>query len=159
MDKVHLQITRIITFIFDLQVVSSQTDLTDQKDWQELCAADDAPGAVAVTTDECQVRLQHFSLYTCLQELPAGAAGKKWLQVRFLNNPTSDTIFYYVDFSLPFYSYIFFIFSYIIMAPLFTLFLLFLCCIIFLFCFLCCIIFLFFFLCLKLQGPVGRRVK
>jgi hypothetical protein len=65
-------------------VWSSQTDLVDQKDWQELCAADDASGAVAITTDECQVRLQHFSLYTCLQEPPAGAAGKKWLQVRFM---------------------------------------------------------------------------
>ena len=66
-----------------IKVLSSQTELIEQKKWQVMCSADDSAGAVAMTTDECQVRLQHFSLFTCVQTPLPGSTGKKWLQVRW----------------------------------------------------------------------------
>lgn len=63
------------------QVVSSETELTEEKNWQVMCSAEDSSGKVSLTTDECQIHLQHFSLFACLQTPPEGSSGKKWLQV------------------------------------------------------------------------------
>ncbi|PVD32428.1 hypothetical protein C0Q70_07862 [Pomacea canaliculata] len=78
-----------------IQVVSSETELTEEKNWQVMCSAEDSSGKVSLTTDECQIHLQHFSLFACLQTPPEGSSGKKWLQIAAFCAPLHRSVHHY----------------------------------------------------------------
>ncbi|KAK7479067.1 hypothetical protein BaRGS_00029659 [Batillaria attramentaria] len=78
-----------------IQVLSSQTELIDQKDWDVMCSDEGGSGTFCATTDECQIRLKHFSLFTSVQTPPEGTTGKKWLQVAAFCAPLQHEVHHY----------------------------------------------------------------
>ncbi|XP_033727408.1 UNC5C-like protein [Pecten maximus] len=64
-----------------IQVMKSETDLFSAKKWEVMCKPNDANGSCVLTTSTCQLNINTFTLYTCLQCPPAGELGRKWLQI------------------------------------------------------------------------------
>lgn len=68
-----------------IKVLKSETELTDQKDWIVTRPANresnDDVDFVNLTPDECQLQIETFTLYTCVQTPVSNRTGKKWLQV------------------------------------------------------------------------------
>ncbi|OWF34958.1 UNC5C-like protein [Mizuhopecten yessoensis] len=64
-----------------IQVMKSETDLFEQKNWQVMCKPNDKKSACVLTSSTCKLNIDTFTLYTCLQCPPDGQQGKKWLQV------------------------------------------------------------------------------
>ncbi|XP_060069834.1 UNC5C-like protein [Ylistrum balloti] len=64
-----------------IQVMKSETDLFSQKKWEVMCTPNSKSEACVLTSSTCQLNIDTFTLYTCLQCPPEGELGRKWLQV------------------------------------------------------------------------------
>lgn len=75
-----------------IKVMRSETDLTDQKSWATLCNQTDDSGTCYLTPDECQINIDTFTLYTCVQAPLGNCLGKKWLQIAVFACPLRKEI-------------------------------------------------------------------
>ncbi|XP_022103844.1 uncharacterized protein LOC110986350 [Acanthaster planci] len=63
----------------DVSLVASQTHLMQSKDWYQVCERDDYNKPYTLLTNEVQIQISHFTLYTCLAD--GKTATKKWMQL------------------------------------------------------------------------------
>ncbi|XP_050393689.1 UNC5C-like protein [Patella vulgata] len=70
----------------DITIMESQTELASTKKWDVCCKADEQDGKCQVSQDECQILIDHFTLFTSIQT-PQSGDGKKWLQVAVFASP------------------------------------------------------------------------
>ena len=63
-----------------IRVMRSETELIEQKQWEALCERTDE-SLCYLTADECQLTIDTFTLYTCVQAPLDNQVGKKWLQI------------------------------------------------------------------------------
>ncbi|VDI36860.1 UNC5C-like protein [Mytilus galloprovincialis] len=75
-----------------IQIMKSETELIESKDWVEHCSLTENSGACVVTPDECQLQIDSFTLYTCLQSPTGSDDCKKWLQVAAFSSPLHNSI-------------------------------------------------------------------
>lgn len=64
-----------------IQVMRSETDVFSNTKWEVMNKPDEKSDACVFTSDLCQLNIDTFTLYTCLQCPPTGQLGKKWLQI------------------------------------------------------------------------------
>jgi hypothetical protein len=75
-----------------IRVMRSETELTHQKTWEEVCNQGDNSGICYLTPDECQLNIETFTLYTCIQTPVENMIGKKWLQIAVFACPLRNEI-------------------------------------------------------------------
>lgn len=75
-----------------ITVMKSETELIEQKEWMKHCSADKESGECVLTPDECQLKINSFTLYTCLQSPNGSDESKKWLQVAAFSSPLKSSI-------------------------------------------------------------------
>ena len=75
-----------------IKVMKSETELTESKEWNEYCNVQDETGLCVLTPDECQLRIDRFTLYTCLQSPTDTEDCRKWLQVAAFSMPLKSNI-------------------------------------------------------------------
>lgn len=75
-----------------IRVMRSETELTHQKTWKEVCNQGDNSGICYLTPDECQLNIETFTLYTCIQTPVEHMIGKKWLQIAVFACPLRNEI-------------------------------------------------------------------
>lgn len=75
-----------------IRVMCSRTELTDQKAWCAFCDRADDTGVCNLTPDECQLKIDTFTLYTCVQAPLDDCLGKKWLQIAVFACPLRKEI-------------------------------------------------------------------
>lgn len=75
-----------------IQVMKSETELIESKEWVEHCSFSENSGTCVVTPDECQLKIDSFTLYTCLQSPTGSDDCKKWLQVAAFSSPLKTSI-------------------------------------------------------------------
>ncbi|KAH3802218.1 hypothetical protein DPMN_155891, partial [Dreissena polymorpha] len=64
-----------------IRVLRSETELTERKHWTPVCDRDTSSAKCFFSQDECELIIDRFTLYTCIQEPRGDCAGKKWLQL------------------------------------------------------------------------------
>ncbi|KAL4218158.1 netrin receptor [Mactra antiquata] len=64
-----------------IRVLRSETEITETKSWEAMCDRDDVSGSCYLTPDECQLKINTFTLFTCIQTPLNNVIGKKWLQI------------------------------------------------------------------------------
>lgn len=75
-----------------IKIMKSETELTESKEWNEYCNVEDDTGLCVLTPDECQLRIDTFTLYTCLQSPTDTEDCRKWLQVAAFSMPLKSNI-------------------------------------------------------------------
>lgn len=76
-----------------IRVMRSKTELTSKKAWETAVNDRDSPSQlVYLTSDECQLNIDTYSLYTCIHAPIDGNIGKKWLQVAVFACPLRKVI-------------------------------------------------------------------
>ncbi|XP_046567858.1 UNC5C-like protein [Haliotis rubra] len=78
-----------------IKIMVSETELTHQKEWNVLCEAKEEAGKCVVTQDECQVKLDHFSLLSSIQCRPDSHFSKKWIQIAVFSSPLQPDVDHY----------------------------------------------------------------
>lgn len=78
-----------------IKIMVSETELTHQKEWDVLCEAREEMGKCVVSQEECQVKLEHFSLLTSIQCRPDSSPGKKWIQIAVFTTPLQPDVDHY----------------------------------------------------------------
>lgn len=84
----NLKLEKPCTLIFrhcsfdprQIRVMRSKTDFIEQKSWEPICDRNDESRCY-LTSDECQLTIDMFTLYTCVQAPLDNQIGKKWLQI------------------------------------------------------------------------------
>lgn len=64
-----------------IRVMRSETEINQSKSWETMCDRDDVTGSCCLTPDECQLQIDSFTLFTCIQAPLDNVIGKKWLQL------------------------------------------------------------------------------
>jgi len=72
--------------------MKSETDLVGEKNWKIWCQPEDTSGACVITPDECQLKIDTFTLYTCLQQAPEDQTGGKWVQIAVFSRPLKSSV-------------------------------------------------------------------
>lgn len=75
-----------------IKIMKSETELTESKEWNEYCNVEDDTGLCVLTPDECQLKIDTFTLYTCLQSPIDTEDCRKWLQVVAFSMPLRSNI-------------------------------------------------------------------
>lgn len=75
-----------------IRVMRSETELTHKKTWTAACEEGDTTGTCNLTPDECQLNIDTFTLYTCIQTPLDNTIGKKWLQIAVFACPLRSEI-------------------------------------------------------------------
>ncbi|ESO89509.1 hypothetical protein LOTGIDRAFT_165101 [Lottia gigantea] len=78
----------------DIQIMESETELTGNKQWEVYCQAVEDERKCKVTQDECQILIDHFTLFTSIQT-PQNGDGHKWLQIAVFSSPLKPGIEHY----------------------------------------------------------------
>ncbi|XP_039620745.1 UNC5C-like protein isoform X1 [Polypterus senegalus] len=72
-----------------VRVYASDTHLLASKEWEELHNKPSRQNRICITRDECQIKLDHFSLYTSVLETYGRPEVHKWLQLAVFSSPLS----------------------------------------------------------------------
>jgi len=73
--------------IRQVKVMRSETEIDGVKEWQEMCDSDGRTDKCCLTADECQLVIDTFTLYTCIQAPLEDNPGRKWLQIAVFASP------------------------------------------------------------------------
>ena len=73
-------------------VLRSETDLHGDKHWTEMCGQENQDGVCRLSSDECILQIDTFTLYTCIQRPLRNLKMAKWLQIAAFSNPLEKRI-------------------------------------------------------------------
>ncbi|XP_062578127.1 UNC5C-like protein [Saccostrea cucullata] len=73
-------------------VMRSETDLYGDKSWIELYSQENKDDKCSLSSDECRLTINTFTLYTCIQRPLRNLKMAKWLQIAAFSNPLEKRI-------------------------------------------------------------------
>lgn len=73
-------------------VMRSETDLHEDKAWLEIYGQENEENNCFLSSDECRLTINTFTLYTCIQRPLRNLKMAKWLQIAAFSNPLEKRI-------------------------------------------------------------------
>lgn len=73
-------------------VMRSETDLYEDKQWEEMCGQESQGDICRLTSDECRLKILSFTLFTCIQRPLRNLKMAKWLQIAAFSTPLTKRI-------------------------------------------------------------------
>lgn len=73
-------------------VMRSETDLYEDKQWAEMCGQESQGDNCSLTSDECRLKINSFTLFTCIQRPLRNLKMAKWLQIAAFSTPLTKRI-------------------------------------------------------------------
>lgn len=73
-------------------VMRSETDLYEDKQWATMCGQESQGDNCSLTSDECRLKINSFTLFTCIQRPLRNLKMAKWLQIAAFSTPLTKRI-------------------------------------------------------------------